>query len=194
MKFVILAIIGLCAAVLLGLWAGGVFKSDDNALAEWEYIIQQGGTIEGETVTPADDALLAKYDDSELEFKRRISNGKVIYYHQRMIGDAVVELDYILYQIDSSTEKLLAEKKCWRNLADDTTVVVTKEQAESLCQGEVQFSTLFIISPDSVVHPIKPTPVNPCWVVRSIDTEGNSVVTIVDAVTGVVLGGGVPPP
>ncbi|GAH13281.1 unnamed protein product, partial [marine sediment metagenome] len=50
-----------------------------------------------------------------------------------------------------------------------------------------------IISPESDVFPIKPTPQNPCWIVRSIDNN-KITVTIIDAINGKVLGYGVPPP
>jgi hypothetical protein len=60
-------------------------------------------------------------------------------------------------------------------------------------KGEIQFSELYIILPDSDVFPIEPTPINPCWAVRSI-IDGMLTVTIIDAVTGENLGNGVPPP
>ena len=63
-----------------------------------------------------------------------------------------------------------------------------------MVRGEVQFAYLYFISPDSWRYPIKPTPENPCWVVRSIDENENMIVTIIDAVEGKILGYGVPPP
>lgn len=62
-----------------------------------------------------------------------------------------------------------------------------------MAEGEVQFSELVIISPDSDVYPLEPVPENPCWVVRST-VDGAPVVTIIDSVTGEFLGYGVPPP
>jgi hypothetical protein len=73
------------------------------------------------------------------------------------------------------------------------TLVITKEEAESMVRGEVPFTKLYIISPYSVVFPIKPTPENPCWIVRSVD-NGNTIVTIIDAMNGKILGYGVSPP
>jgi hypothetical protein len=71
--------------------------------------------------------------------------------------------------------------------------LIAEEKAESMVAGKVQFSQFIILSPESDVFPIEPTPKNPCWVVRSI-VDGNLVVTIIDAVTGESLGYGVPPP
>ena len=62
-----------------------------------------------------------------------------------------------------------------------------------MVEGEIQFSKLYILSPDSDVFPIKPTPENPCWVVTSIN-EGHMEMIIIDAVTGGKLGNGIPPP
>ena len=62
-----------------------------------------------------------------------------------------------------------------------------------MAEGKVQFSKLYIISPESDVFPLEPTPQNPCWVVRSI-SDGTPIVTIIDAVTGNFLGHGVLPP
>ena len=64
-----------------------------------------------------------------------------------------------------------------------------------MAPGDIQFTKLYIISPDSDVFPLDPTPENPCWVVRSTDMDtGYPVVTIIDAVTGEKLSNGVPPP
>jgi len=115
----------------------------------------------------------------------------------------MVENDYIIYQFDRNTEALLDEKVHWRrDLPEDFAqlraeeegpAAITKENAESMAEGEVQFSQLIIISPESEVFPIEPAPENPCWVVRSI-VDGNPIVTIIDAVTGEFLGHGVAPP
>jgi hypothetical protein len=59
--------------------------------------------------------------------------------------------------------------------------------------GEIQSSRLVIISPESAVFPLKPVPQDPCWVVRS--RQGGEIrITVIDALTGQLLGYGVPPP
>ncbi len=72
---------------------------------------------------------------------------------------------------------------------------MTKEQAESMVEGTVDGSALYIISPKSdIFSPIKLTPENPCWAVYSIDETKGSLLTVIDAVEGRVLGYGIGPP
>jgi len=141
--------------------------------------------------------LLEKYESNYEDYKEVETDKKKVYYYQRMINGAIVEKDQIVYQFDKNTKKLLAKKVCWR---DDLPkripeIKITKEQAESMVPREVLFSKLYIISPESDVFPIEPTPKNPCWAVRSVDVnDGYMLVTVIDAVDGTVLGNGVPPP
>jgi hypothetical protein len=129
-----------------------------------------------------------------IEFARVEIADRIVYSHQRRIDDAIVEGDYIVYQFDKNTTELIDKRMHWRSdLPEHVTPVITKEEAGSMVRGEVQFTKLYIISPDSVVFPLEPTPENPCWVVRSID-NGSIVVTIIDAMNGKILGYGVPPP
>jgi hypothetical protein len=141
--------------------------------------------------------LLKKYETNYKQFKKIEIGDKTIFFQQRMIGDAIVEKDFKIYQIDKNSGKLLKKKINWR---DDLLeylplerIMISKEQAESMVEGEVQFSKLYIISPESDVFPIKPTPKNPCWVVRSI-VNSIVTVTIVDSMSGEILGYGIPPP
>jgi len=149
-------------------------------------------------VSAAADAtdLFEEYGDGGRYFEEIEISHMLVYFHQRMIGAATVEKDYIVYQLDKDTGELLARKSHWR---DDLPAVlpgarVSREQAEALVAGEIQFSDFFIISPESDVFPLNPTPENPCWAVRSVDVQGQYVVTIIDAASGVILGKGVPPP
>ncbi len=140
-------------------------------------------------------ALLKRYDSSDLPFVEAEFGNKRVYYHQRMLGEALVENDYIIYQFDKSTDELLARKSNWRDglpgiLPPD---LLQSEAAEAVVDGTVLSSRLYIISPESDVFPLDPAPGNPCWVVRS-DDEGRLVITIIDAVTGARLGYGIPPP
>jgi len=129
-----------------------------------------------------------------IQFKEFEIGDKIVYFHQRMIDGAIVEKDYIMYQFDKNTKALLSKKIHWRTgLPEHITTAITKEQAESMAKGKAQFIKLYIISPESVVFPVKPTPQNPCWVVRSVE-DGHLIVTIIDGVEGKVLGFGVPPP
>ena len=38
-----------------------------------------------------------------------------VHFHQRTIGEAIVEKDYIVYQLDKDTSELVARKSHWRN-------------------------------------------------------------------------------
>jgi len=140
------------------------------------------------------DDLLGDYETGDEEFKRLEIGDSIVYFYQRMIDDAIVERDFIVYQFDRATGELIDRKVHWlSDLPEHITIDITKEQAESMVMGEVQFTEMYIISPDSDVFTLDPTAENPCWVVRSID-DGNTIVTIIDAVTGEMLGHGVPPP
>jgi hypothetical protein len=144
---------------------------------------------------PASLCQLEKYEANCEQFRETEINDKIVYFYQRKIGEAIVEKDFVVYQFDKNTGELLAKKVHWRDdlLEYLPKMMIAKEQAESKVEGEVQFSRIYIISPESDVFPIEPAPKNPCWVVRSVD-ESNLIVTIIDAVNGEVLGNGVPPP
>jgi hypothetical protein len=147
------------------------------------------------SVSCGGDDLLAKYETGDKEFQRYEVEDKIVYFHQRMIDDAIVEGDYIRYQFDKNSEQLLDKETCWRTDLPEhlPALTTTKEQAEAMVIGEVQSANLYYISPESHVFPIELTPENPCWVVKSVG-DGNMNITIIDAVTGEVLGYGVPPP
>ncbi len=141
-----------------------------------------------------DDDLLAKHETGDKEFKRFEIGDMIVYFHQRTIDQAIVEKDFIVYQFDKDTKELLKKNVYWRSgLPERVTPEITKEEAESRVKGEVQFTRLYIISPESDVFPLEPTPQNPCWVVRSVDND-RPVVTIIDATDGKISGYGVPPP
>lgn len=164
----------------------------DNAMMITEYTKgqQTNGGMDNGTV----DSLLGKYETGDKVFKRYEIGRKIVYFHQRMIGDAIVEGDFIRYQFDRDTEELLDKGVHWRDdLPENLPELISKEAAEAKVDGIIQSSRLYFISPESAIYPIKPTPENPCWVIRTI-ADGNMTVKIVDAVTGELLGHGVPPP
>ena len=144
---------------------------------------------------PMYDNPLKRYETDYERFEEIEIGDRIVYFYQRNMGEAIVEKDFIVYQFDKDNEELLAKKTHWRDdlPRDLSQIMVAKEQAESMVEGEVQCSKLYIISPESDVYPIKPTPRNPCWIVRSISNSGLTV-TIIDAVDGEILGYGIPPP
>lgn len=140
--------------------------------------------------------LLEGYVYNPSEFKEFEIGKKIVYWHQRKLAEAIVELNYMVFHFDRETQELIDVKMNWRD--DLPTVLpevkITKEEAESIIEGTIEFSQLFIISPESDVFPVKPTPKNPCWVVASANEAGRIIITIVDAVEGTALGYGIPPP
>lgn len=159
-----------------------------------ELIVIAGFLSMGTLVTPRDDVLLGRYETGNMEFEKLEIGDRIVYWHQRTIGDALVEGDFILLQFDKSTKGFLKREVHWRDdLPEQITVAISKEQAESIVDGQNASATLYIISPESKVFPINPPPKHPCWVVRS-SKDRKITVTIVDAVTGAVLGYGLPPP
>ena len=141
--------------------------------------------------------LLAPYETGEREFRRVEISDKIVFFHQRMVGEAIVEKGSIVYQFDRNTKELLNKKVRWRGEIPEPPTyefpVITKKESEAMVDGEVVSRQLYIISPESDIFPIEPTPTNPCWVVTSVQ-EGNTIITIIDAVTGERLGYGIPPP
>jgi hypothetical protein len=138
---------------------------------------------------------LSRYESGDRVFEKFESGDLLVYYHLRKIDQATVEKDFIVYHFDGATEELLAVKSHWReDLPEHLPAgLLSREAAEDLAGGEVLRSSLYVISPESDVFPLDPTPENPCWVVRHL-IEGGLAVTVIDAVAGVVLGNGVPPP
>lgn len=172
------------------------------ALAQWEIPL---GTTAAQVhmaqttsrVRPMEDPLLRSVDTSDKLFVRLENTmlRKVSFFHTRKVGEAVVENNFIRYKFNTETGDLIEKTVSWREgLPEKITPVITQEEAESMVDGAPLWSKLYFISPDSTVFPIKPTPKNPCWVVRSMDEEDRHIVTIIDSVTGENLGLGVPPP
>ncbi len=59
--------------------------------------------------------LAIEHGDAGKEFRRAEVSGKLVYFHQRMLGEARVEKDFIVYQLDPDTGELLARKGHWRD-------------------------------------------------------------------------------
>ena len=131
----------------------------------------------------------------ERDFQIMEIGEREIYFHQRMLGDATVQGDFIAIQYDLETGELIRRIEHWRDDLPEQLppLGITMEEAEMMVEGEVLFTKLKIIAPDSPVYPIDPTPTNPCWVVRS-EVNGYQKVTVIDAVDGTFLGYGLAPP
>lgn len=147
-------------------------------------------------ISPAKMTCLENWRTSDKEFKKYETAYSIVYDHQRMIDEAVVEGDYTAYRFDRTTEELIEKGVHWRDdLPEYLPPIISREEAESMVEGEIQFSTLLFLSLESDVFPIEPTPQNPCWAVRILDDRGYvKDVIVIDAVEGKVVGHSVPPP
>ena len=151
-------------------------------------------TSRADEVVARDEPLLNTYEPNDRVFVRFEVDDRVSYFYQRTVGDIRVEGDFIRYQFDLATDELVEHIERWRaDVAEDVEPVLSRQDAEARAPGTVELSYLVFIRPGSPVHPVEPTPTNPCWVVRS-SVDERPVVTILDAVTGQDLGRGVPPP
>jgi len=143
--------------------------------------------------------LLEGYEPNYEEFNEIEINDKTVFFQQRMIGDAIVEKDFKVYQFDTDSKEFVKKIINWNDdLPEYLPPEITKEEAEliakEIVKGEVQFSKLYIISPDSDVFPIEPPENHPCWIVAIVNEYGYIDIIIIDAVTGEKLGYGIPPP
>ncbi|MBA7504705.1 hypothetical protein ES706_03359 [subsurface metagenome] len=147
---------------------------------------------------------LAKCEHCDIAFERYdFGSGTIVYYHGRMIGEARVELDGINYQFNKDTGNFENKIVHWRDdLPDKLPPIISKEEAMAIGGGTKAY--LLYIDPESSVSLVEPTPMNPCWEVSIYeeyhDPETNETFTyncdviVVDAVTGEILGHGVPIP
>ena len=144
------------------------------------------------------DELLAPYESGERDFVRSEIGDLIVYFHQRMVGDAIVENDCLIYQFDKETKELVKKITRWREDVPEAVPpqdLISQKDAEALVEGEVLSSRLLIISPKSEVFRLNPTPKNPCWVVKSRkEGPGGVSLSVIDAVTGEFLGYGISPP
>ncbi len=153
------------------------------------------GSPEQWDITCEDD-LLQKLETSDKEFEKREGIDTIVYWHQRMIDEAIVGGDYIRYEFDKNTKELIEKDVHWRDdLPEHLPPVISREEAESMVEGEIQSTKLYYIPPDAPNFPIEPMPKNPCWVVWIVGNgDYISDVIVIDAVEGKIVGHGVPPP
>ncbi len=160
---------------------GAELNKDDNGIAYKPY-------------PAASTDLLKQYDSDYQNFKGLEIADKIVYFQQRKIEEAIVQMDYILYHFDKQTQKLQDVKVHWReDLPERLPKIISKEQANMMVGGQVRYSGLFYICPNSPVFPVETTPSNPCWVVETLINNRTDVL-VIDAVKGKILGHGVPPP
>jgi hypothetical protein len=144
---------------------------------------------------PLPDELGAYEDGSRAFLSLDVGDHLRVYWHQRMIGQAIVEKDRVIYQFDRRNGELRRKIEHWRQDLPSALPGGLLTEAEILARvGEkAARATLAYISPESDVFPLPEPPAGPCWVVYS-EEQGQLGVTIHDARTGQLLGQGVPPP
>jgi hypothetical protein len=126
---------------------------------------------------------------------------KEVYWNQRMVGDAIVEGATTVVQFDPVALEYI-ELQSLRPDVVDSQILSPKfasGDVAGLVIGTFQKAQLYILQPGSAVFPVTSDPTHPSWVVYSsagVDPDGNNqlVISIFDAVTGVFLGYGTPPP
>ena len=145
-------LIGVVVALLVGTAVIIASCSSEPPMTQWD-------------ITCEDD-LLQKLETGDKEFIKREGIDNIIYWHQRMIDEAFVEFDNIQYVFDKNTKELIEKDVHWRDdLPEHLPPIISREEAESMVEGKTDSASLYYISPESDVFPIKPTPKNPCWVV-----------------------------
>jgi len=116
-----------------------------------------------------------------------------VLWHQRQVGNAIVEGDYINRQYNTATEELIRETKHWREgLPTELPQNLTIEAEALKIAGGGEYACLYYLSPNSTIY--RPAPEAPVWVVwhaHEPDRWGN--VTVIDAITGEFIASGVPP-
>jgi hypothetical protein len=156
----------------------------------------QNWTVANET------EFLANCEHCNIMFEKACFGPYLCYYYSRKIGNAYVELDQISYTFDNETRQFIDKKVHWRDDLPSTLPPVISEE-EALSIGGGTKAILVYIDPESSVFAdVKPTPTNPCWAVSIYKTEiidnetftYNCDVVVVDAVTGKILGHGIPVP
>lgn len=145
-----------------------------------------------------DDSQLAAVEKEDREFIRTENSviNVVSFFHERKIGEATVENNYIRYMFDAKTGEKTEEVRKWREgLPDKLPKIIGQAEAEAKAPGAgtIQSSRLMYISPNSEIFHFDPVPVNPCWIV-TCKNEDQMTLTVIDAVTGKVVGQGTPPP
>ncbi len=97
---------------------------------------------------------IKKVDQETLMFKRlenTILRAKS-YFHQRRIGDAIVEKDFIRYMFNTETGKMIRQTRRWRDdLPETLEIKIPREEAEAKAPGILQSTRLLIISPESEI-------------------------------------------
>lgn len=132
-------------------------------------------------------------ETGDMEFEEFKFGNTTVYWHQRQVGDAIVEGDYINRQIDTNSGKPKKNFTHWRdNLPDELPRNLTTEAEAFKTAGGGEYAKLYYLSPDSMIY--RPAPETPVWIVwhaHEPDRWGN--ITVINAITGEFIASGIPP-
>lgn len=132
----------------------------------------------------------------EQKFQKFEAMGKVVYFSQRMIGDAIVEKDQSVYVFEKANGKLKEKNISFKpGLQKDLPAnLISKKQAEGLVDGNVKFSNLYYAADNSDIFKINFDRTRPIWAVTSTDSNNEDKITVIDAIDGKKLGNAIAPP
>jgi hypothetical protein len=129
------------------------------------------------------------------QFKRHLSTdpARIVCYADRVIDGALVSGDELYYMFDIGSRELLRRRIHWTEGLPEQLppLQISQAEAEAMVEGEVSFSYLGILSPDSMLFDSDwPYTQDPCWFVSSHDGGEFNIpwVTVINAVTGKVVG------
>jgi len=141
--------------------------------------------IMGSESSGSEDALVSQYSDKE--FDRYQHGNTTIFFHQRMVGEAVVEGDFLNYRFDAESGELVGNSSNWReNMPSSLPTVISESEALKKAGGG-EDAQLYYLGPNSTIY--RPAPETPVWVVwhsHEPDRWGN--VTVIDAIAGEIIG------
>ena len=92
----------------------------------------------GVVVTAKNDKLLRLYEKGDKKFVKSEIGTYIVYFHQRKIGDALVEKDFIVYQFEKETKKLI--KKIYHrrpHLPEKVKILFSENKAEAVVEGTI---------------------------------------------------------
>lgn len=131
--------------------------------------------------------LIAGYETDSGAFRCIGLGDRIIYWHRRVVDDAVIGGDFILYTFNRSTQTFITKEEHWQDdLTDVLASAISQNEAESIVKGRVESSQLYIMPPGSSECPIQALSCTSCWVVRST-VDGHREITVMDAGNGTVL-------
>jgi hypothetical protein len=117
----------------------------------------------------------------------------VVCYGHQAVDEASVRGTELYYMFDVESGALLKKRIGWRHDLPEhlPPLAISREEAEAMVEGEVQWSMLGFFSPTAVdLGVTAPTFREPCWFVSAKEDDGLPCpwMTVINAMTGEVIG------